>query len=199
MHTHQTRAHDPDECLAQGQERSRVVTWRDPLTVLASARGRSGLDMLRAMRDDVLPHPPMARLLQMELIAVEVGRAEVRCLVDESVYNPLGTVHGGLVATLLDTVTGIAVQSTLPEGMTLTSIQLAANFLRPVQGSSGPLTAVGTVVKPGRRVAFAEGEVRNAIGRVVATATSSLLVFPLSSADGVPPARPEPTVTEESR
>jgi uncharacterized protein (TIGR00369 family) len=141
----------------------------------------------------------MARLLQMEVIGVEVGRAEVRCLVDESVYSPLGAVHGGLVATLLDTVTGLAVQATLPEGMSFTSIQLTVNFLRPVHGSSGPLTAVGTIVKPGRRVAFAEGQVRNATGRVVATATSSLLVFPLPSVDGAPPARPEPTATEDIR
>src|SRR6476620_5243255 len=103
MRTHPAAAHDREEFLADGQDRSRVVTWRDPVTALAGRRGRSGLEMLCDMRDGVLPHPPMARLLQMELVGVEVGRIEVRTLVDESVYNPLGTVHGGLVATVLDT------------------------------------------------------------------------------------------------
>jgi uncharacterized protein (TIGR00369 family) len=88
-------------------------------------------------------------------------------------------VHGGLVCTLLDTVAGCAVHTTLPAGFGYTSIELKVNYLRAVHLTSGPLTAVGTVVKPGRRVAFAEGEVYDAAGKVVATATSSLLVFPI--------------------
>jgi uncharacterized protein (TIGR00369 family) len=74
------------------------------------------------------------------------------------------------------------VHSTLPQGLGYTSIELKVNYLRPVHATSGPLTAVGRVVKPGRRVAFAEGEVLDAAGRVVATASSSLLVFPLPTA-----------------
>jgi uncharacterized protein (TIGR00369 family) len=80
---------------------------------------------------------------------------------------------------LLDTVAGCAVHTTLPAGVGYTSIELKVNYLRAVHASSGPLTAIGRVVKPGRRVAFAEGEVLDAAGRTVATATSSLLVFPV--------------------
>src|SRR5919206_3300742 len=118
-------------------------------------------------------------LLQMEIVDLTEGRVEFGCRLDESVYNPIGVVHGGLVCTLLDTVAGCAVHTTLPQGMAYTSIELKVNYLRAVHASSGPLTAIGTVVKPGRRVAFAEGEVRDAGGRTVATASSSLLVFPL--------------------
>jgi uncharacterized protein (TIGR00369 family) len=104
------------------------------------------------------------------------------CAVDESVYNPIGVVHGGLACTLLDTVVGCAVQTTLPQGQGYTSIELKVSYLRAVHATSGPLTAVGTVVKPGRRVAFAEGTLADAAGRTVATASSSILVFPLPPA-----------------
>ncbi len=179
MRANQTPAGERGGVLAWGPARSRVVTWHDPSVIVAAARGCSGLDTLRAIRDGDLPPPPMVRLLQMDLVDLEEGRVEVRCAVDESVYNPLGAVHGGLVATLLDTVAGWAVQSTLQEGVGFTSIELKVSFLRPVHVSSGPLTAIGAVVRPGRRVAFAEGQVRDTAGRIVATASSSLLVFPL--------------------
>jgi uncharacterized protein (TIGR00369 family) len=164
---------------AWGEPRSRTVTWHDPLVVAAGALERSGLETLQALRDGILPPPPIVPLMQMDLVVVEEGRVEFSCLVDESVYNPIGVVHGGLVCTLLDTVAGCAVHSTLPQGVGYTSIELKVNYLRPVHAGSGPLTAIGRVVKPGRRVAFAEGEVLDAGRRPVATATSSLLVFPL--------------------
>jgi uncharacterized protein (TIGR00369 family) len=146
------------------------------MQVAAAGLSMSGLDLLRAVRDGVLPPPPISALFQMGVNAVDVGRVEFTCELDESAYNPIGVVHGGLVCTLLDTVVGCAVHTTLPVGSGYTSIDLAVSYLRPVHGTSGPLVAVGTVVKPGRRVAFAEGSVRDASGKVVATATSSLLV-----------------------
>ena len=162
-----------------GEPRSRTVTWYDPLVTAAGGQERSGLETLEALRDGVLPPPPIVPLMQMDLVAVEQGRVEFSCLVDESVYNPIGVVHGGLVCTLLDTVAGCAVHSTLPRGTGYTSIELKVTYLRAVTADSGPLRAVGRVVKPGRRVAFAEGEVFDAAGRSVATASSSLLVFPV--------------------
>ena len=110
---------------------------------------------------------------------VEADGRGFSCTVDESVYNPIGAVHGGLVCTLLDSVAGCAVHTTLPAGVGYTSIELKVTYLRAVTRASGPLTAVGTVVKPGRRVSFAEGQVFDAAGKLVATASSSLLVFPL--------------------
>ena len=166
---------------AWGQPRSRTVTWYDPLVTAAGALERSGLETLEALRDGVLPPPPIVPLVQMDLVAVEEGRVEFSCLVDESVYNPIGVVHGGLVCTLLDTVAGCAVHSTLPRGTGYTSIELKVTYLRAVTADSGPLRAVGRVIKTGRRVAFAEGEVLDAAGRSVATASSSLLVFPIPS------------------
>jgi uncharacterized protein (TIGR00369 family) len=169
------------EPLAETPEplRSRTVTWDDPMVTAAGGLERSGLETLQAIRDGVLPPPPIAALMQFDIQEVAEGRVVFGCALDESVYNPLGVVHGGLVCTLLDTVAGCAVHSTLPQGLGYTSIELKVNYLRAVRADSGRLTAVGTVVKPGRRVAFADGQVLDAAGRLVATASSSLLVFPL--------------------
>ncbi|WP_349863647.1 PaaI family thioesterase [Leifsonia sp. WHRI 6310E] len=139
----------------------------------------SGLDYLRAMIDGVLPPPPIASLMDMTLVEAAPGTATFVCEPGESHYNPIGTVHGGLVCTLLDSVLGCAVQTTLPQGQGYTSIEIKVNYLRPVLAGSGPLTCVGTVTKPGNRVAFADGVVTDAAGKVVATATGSLLVFPI--------------------
>ena len=170
---------EPSAPEAWGDPRSRTVTWYDPMITAAGALERSGLETLVAIRDGVLPPPPIAMLMQFDIRSLEEGRVEFGCTLDESVYNPIGVVHGGLVCTLLDTVAGCAVHTTLPAGMAYTSIEIKVNYLRPVHATSGPLTAVGRVTKPGRRVAFAEGEILDAQGRGVATASSSLLVFPI--------------------
>jgi uncharacterized protein (TIGR00369 family) len=168
-----TRPADP----SWGEPRSRTVTWYDPMQVAAAGLSMSGLQLLEQVRDGVLPPPPISQLFQMGVTTVEPGRVVFTCELDESAYNPIGVVHGGLVCTLLDTVVGCAVHTTLPVGTGYTSIEIKVSYLRPVHGTSGPLVAAGTVVKPGRRVAFAEGSVSDASGKVVATATSTLLVF----------------------
>lgn len=139
----------------------------------------SGVDYLQAMIDGVLPPPPIAGLLQFGIVSVEPGRVVFTCQPDESAYNPIGAIHGGLVCTLLDSVTGCAVHSTLPQGKGYTSVEIKVNYLKAVRLGSGLLTATGTVVKPGSRVVFAEGVVTDAGGAVVATATSTLLIFDL--------------------
>ena len=177
----------PDAPADWGTSRTRTVEWHDPMITAAGALQRSGLETMQAIRDGILPPPPIAMLMQMGITALEEGRVEFTCAVDESVYNPIGVVHGGLVCTMLDTVAGCAVHTTLPAGVGYTSIELKVNYLRAVRAAGGPLTAIGRVIRPGRRVAFAEGQVTDASGRLVATASSSLLVFPLPEG-GAPPA-----------
>jgi len=137
----------------------------------------AGIDALRAIRDGELPAPPMAVLVNAEIAEVEPGRVVFRCAPGEEHYNPLGTVHGGLLCTILDTVAGCAAHTTLDAGLGYTSIEIKVSYLRPVTLGSGVLTAVGRVTKPGRRVIFADGEVVDAAGNLVATASSSLLVL----------------------
>jgi uncharacterized protein (TIGR00369 family) len=98
------------------------------------------------------------------------------CTPDESMYNATGTIHGGVVCTLLDTVTGCALLSTLPQGRGIMSVEIKVNYLKAVHPSSGPLSATGTVVRAGSRLGFTEGVVTNANGEAVATATSTLLI-----------------------
>ena len=139
----------------------------------------AGVDYLRAMVDGDLPQPPIAGLMQFGIVSAEPGRVVFSCRPDESAYNPIGAIHGGLICTLLDSVTGCAIHSTLPQGKGYTSVEIKVNYLKAVRLSSGQLTATGTVVKSGSRVGFAEGVVTDASGAVVATATSTLLIFDL--------------------
>jgi uncharacterized protein (TIGR00369 family) len=157
--------------------RSRIVSWRDPAAVSERAVRLSGLDYLDAVITGRLPHPPMAELMNITFVAAEHGAVTFTCTPDESAYNPLGVVHGGLVCTLLDSVTACALHTTLGPGQGITSIEIKVSFMRPVRLSSGVLTATGRVIKMGSRVSFCEGFVSDEREEIVATATSTLVVL----------------------
>jgi uncharacterized protein (TIGR00369 family) len=162
-----------------GPQQSRTVTWHDPAPTVARGMTMPGIDYLKAMIARELPPPPMARLMQFDLVEAEPGKVVFTCEPDASMYNPNGAIHGGLVCTVLDSVAGLALHSTLPPGKGYTSIEIKVNYLKAVRVNAGPLTATGTVVKSGSRVGFTEGVVADASGAIVATATSTLLVFDL--------------------
>jgi uncharacterized protein (TIGR00369 family) len=159
--------------------RTRTIEWDDPMIGAARAATMPGIDYLQGMIDGEIPAPPIVGLMNMTLVEVGPGTATFTCLPDESHYNPIGTVHGGFVCTVLDSAAGCAVQTTLPAGTGYTSLEIKVSYLRGVSAATGELTVVGTVVKPGSRVAFAEAVVTDREGRVVATASSTLLVFPI--------------------
>jgi uncharacterized protein (TIGR00369 family) len=164
-----------------GPSRERTITWNDPLATASAARGLGGREFLEAIRDGRVAPPPIALLLGFAIDAVGDGEVTFTGTPDESVYNPIGTVHGGYVATLLDSALGCAVHTTLPTGTGYTSIEIKINYLRPVLANGERLTVVGRVTKPGRRVAFADGEARDGAGRLLATAQSSFLVMPAAA------------------
>ena len=165
--------------MVWGTEQSRLVTWRDPVTTTAAVASMSGLAYWRGVIDGHFPPPPIGEIIQMRVVDVENGSITFSCTPDASMYNPLGTVHGGTVCTLLDTVTACAMHTTLPEGVGFTSVEIKVNYLKAVTAASGPLTAVGSVVRAGPRIGFTEGKVTDASGNLVATATSTLLIFEL--------------------
>jgi len=148
----------------------------------SKARDMAGLDYLRAMIDGEIPAPPIVALMDMTLVSATDGEATFTCLPNESHYNPIGAVHGGFACTVLDSAAGCAVHSTLAAGLGYTSLEIKVSYLRAITAASGTLTAVGRVVKPGSRVAFAEAELTDSEGRLVATASSTLLVFPIPAA-----------------
>jgi uncharacterized protein (TIGR00369 family) len=160
-----------------GALRSKTITWHDPMVTASNAGSLSGLDFLHAMRDRRFPPPPMARLMGFSLAHVEYGLAVFECTPDESAYNPIGVVHGGLVCALSDSAAGCAVQSTLEAGVAYTSIDINVTYLRAVTRDSGLIRATGRTTKPGRRVAYATVEVTGSTGKLLAQATSSCLVM----------------------
>jgi uncharacterized protein (TIGR00369 family) len=159
--------------------RERTFTWSDPKLTADAGREMAGIDLMRSLRDGVIPAPPVVALVGLSLTEVEVGRVVMRLTPAEYHYNPIGTVHGGILATLLDSVMGCAVHTTLPKGRGYTSLEIKVNYVRAVTDQSGELSAEGRVVHGGRRSAVAEGKVVDAKGRLCATASTTCLVFDL--------------------
>lgn len=139
----------------------------------------SGLEQLRAAFDPDRPEraPGIGKTMGFTIIEIEEGRVVFGGTPDESVYNPIGTVHGGYAATLLDSAVGCAVHSVLKAGQGYTTLELKVAYHRAMTKDTGPVRAEGRVVQAGRRAAFAEGRLTDAEGRLYATATSTLLVF----------------------
>ncbi|MEH0828203.1 MULTISPECIES: PaaI family thioesterase [unclassified Micromonospora] len=169
--------------MTQTQEpaRSRTFSWSDPVAGAAHVGRRGGLELLRAMIAGELAAPPIMHLIDMARMEADEGRVAVELVPQEFHYNPLGTVHGGVISTLLDTAAGCAVHTTLPAGIGYTSLDLNVKFLRPVTVASGMLRCEGTVLQRGRRTALAEARLTDAQGRLIAHATSSCLLFPLDT------------------
>jgi uncharacterized protein (TIGR00369 family) len=162
-----------------GTQKSREITWHDPAPTTSMGASMAGLDFMRAIMDGQVPTPSLHSLMQINMVSVEPGKVVFTCAPDESTYNLTGVVHGGVICALLDNAVGAAVRSTLPQGKGNTSVEIKVNYLKAVQQSSGLLTATGTVVKSGSRVAFTEGTVTDVSGALVATASSTVLVFDL--------------------
>jgi uncharacterized protein (TIGR00369 family) len=163
----------------QTEDRSRTFNWADPSISASMIGDTSGLELLQALSRGDYPPPPVMRLLGMDGLEVEEGRVTVTMPVMEYQYNPLGTVHGGVLATLLDTATGCAVHSTLPAGQGYTSLDLTTRFIRPVTIRSETLRCEGTVISRGRRTAIAEARLTDSAGRLIAHATSTCMIFDL--------------------
>ena len=149
------------------------------MDLIAESGGRlSGLELLRKMIDDGRG-PPIASTLQFRLDEIEKGRAVFRATPGPHAYNPIGVVHGGYAATLLDSACGCAVHSMLEAGQGYTTLELKVAYHRAITNDTGEVAATGRVVSFGRRVAFAEAQLTDAQGRLLASATSTLLVFEL--------------------
>ncbi|MFD7447038.1 PaaI family thioesterase [Streptomyces sp. NPDC059909] len=159
--------------------RSRTFEWGDPKVSAAAVGRTSGLEFLRDVLAGRLPAPPIAATLGFTLEEVEPGRAVFAMEPGEEHYNPIGSVHGGVYATLLDSAAGCAVQSVLPAGMGYTSLDLNLKFLRPITVDTGKVRAVGTVLNQGRRTALAQAELFDSQDRLLAHATSSCMLFPV--------------------
>jgi uncharacterized protein (TIGR00369 family) len=159
--------------------RSRTFSWTDPMLHASLVGDRTGLELLQAMAAGELPAPPIFHLTDMAGMRAEEGTVTVYLDPQEFHYNPLGTMHGGVISTLLDTAAACSVHSTLPAGVGYTSLDLTVKFLRPVTIATGRLTCTGTVLQRGRRTALAEARLTDPQDRLVAHATSSCMILNL--------------------
>lgn len=138
----------------------------------------SGLEELRWLRDNPEhSHPPMHAHMGMQIVEVDCGRVVATLSTKPSFTNLIGTVHGGVAATMLDSVMGCAVRSTLAVGVTYTTVELHINYIRAARTDGQLLQATGEIIHSGRRTAVAQGQIRDAEGTLIAHGTTTIMVF----------------------
>lgn len=138
----------------------------------------SGLDFLKGIVDGSQPSPPISELLGFHLVEVDEGRAVFEGTPEFRHYNPIGTVHGGFGATLLDSALGCAIFSTLQKGDAWTTLELKLNYVRPMSKDTGLVRAEGRIIHRGRTVATSQGELKDSAGKLYAHASTTCMIFP---------------------
>lgn len=159
--------------------RSRTITWELPVLNPAELASLSGLEYLRRglMTDGA--RTPISRLMDFRAVRFEEGLAVFEGTPAEFHYNPIGSVHGGFAATLLDSALGCSVHTALKPGFGYTTVELKVNYVRPLKLSTGPVTCEGKVIHVGGRIATAEARLTDADGKLYAHGTTTCLIFPL--------------------
>jgi uncharacterized protein (TIGR00369 family) len=163
------------------EERSRNVRWVDPHPALGVAREMGGLEYTRrVMRGDASP-APVCELVGFRFTLVDPGRIVIEFEPAEYHYNVVGSVHGGITCTLLDSAMSVAVHTTLPADHGFATLQLNTHFVRPIAVRTGRMRCEGKVTHSGRRIATAEGQLVDMSGRLYAHGTATCMTFPLGA------------------
>lgn len=149
------------------------------VTPLETARSLAGIDLFKGMMAGTYPAPPISRMLGMSMDEVELGRVVFGYTPIFDHYNPLGSVHGGIAATLLDSVMGCCVHTTLKAGTGYTTVEIKVNYVRAMSDKTGRVKAEGKVINVGARIATSEGRLTDASGRLLAHGTTTCLIFPI--------------------
>jgi uncharacterized protein (TIGR00369 family) len=175
------RASDAAEDFAQSSPEtssSRTITWQDPTVSAAAGAQMAGLDYVRAIQTGEIPPPPIAVVMNYSITELEEGRAVFEGDPGEEHYNPIGVVHGGYAATILDSALGCAVHTTCPVGVGYTSQTLEVKYLRPITRDTGTVRCEADVVYRGRKTATSEARLTEAdSGKLLATGTSTCLIL----------------------
>lgn len=168
----------------QNAERTRTFSWDDPMIPGQLARELSGLEFLQAMIRGEIPRPPIAYTLNFVLTEVEAGRAVFTVEPAEYHYNPIGMVHGGLAATVMDSALGCAIQSTLPAGVYYTTLEIHVNYIRALRANMGVLRCEAEIIHSGRTTATAHARLLDAEGKLYAHATTTCIIFRPNEGNG---------------
>jgi uncharacterized protein (TIGR00369 family) len=153
------------------------VAHADPLALAARGRELSGMEYVRAIFSGELPPPPIATLMGFRGVEAESGRAVFEMEPGPQHYNPIGSVHGGVALTLLDSAMGCAIHTMLERGVGYTTLEVKTNFVRPILAETGLIRCEGTVLHAGSRVATAEGRLTDAAGKLLAHGTTTCLIL----------------------
>ena len=161
----------------QGQARTRTFSWTSPAEHAALLAGAGGLELLQGMAAGELPPPPIMSMIGLAAMEAEEGSVTFFLDPQEFHYNPLGSMHGGVISTLLDSAAACSLHTTLAAGVGYTSLDLNVKFLRTITIDSGRLACKGSVLQRGRRTALTEARLTDTEGRLLAHATSSCMIF----------------------
>jgi uncharacterized protein (TIGR00369 family) len=157
--------------------RTRTITWDDPLALAKAGAGLSGLEYLNKIVAGKLPPPPIGLLMDFRIAEIIEGRAVFLVTPAEYHYNPIGVVHGGVAATLLDSAMGCAIHSTLPAGAGYTTLEIKVNYIKAMSVETGEVRCEANTIYVGRRTATAEGKILDANGKLYAHGTTTCLIF----------------------
>ena len=160
-------------------EREYLAEWGDTDAIRRASAGSTGFEVLSMIADGRLPAAPIGQTLGFRLETVGDGAATVLCEPAERQYNPMGIVHGGVPAALIDAATGCAIQSRLQPGYSFSTVSLTCEFFRAITLETGPVRCVGRLVKHGRRISVADAEVVDRDGTVLVRGTATCLAHPL--------------------
>jgi len=164
--------------LSPETTRSRTFVWQDPAPTVAAGAAMTGMEYMTAVVTGQVPPPPMAVTMRLSPIEIEEGRVVFEGEPGEEHYNPIGVVHGGYAATLLDSALGCAVHTTLPAGVGYSSLGLEAKYVRPITRDTGRVLCEATVLYRGRRQATAEATVTAAdSGKLLAHGIATCMVL----------------------
>jgi uncharacterized protein (TIGR00369 family) len=161
----------------QAPARTRTIEWQDPVDGAQRGMRMSGLEYMHALIAGEIPPPPIALSLGFTLAEVGEGRAVFTMEPAEFHYNPIGVVHGGVAATLLDSAMGCALHTTLPAGVGYTTLELKLNYLRPMTRDTGPVRAEAAILNAGRTTALVEARLVDSRGKLLAHATSTCMIL----------------------
>ncbi len=161
--------------------RKRTHNWTNPLEMAEKAKTMSGFDFLNGIRNGEIPPAPIAETLGFYPLSMEEGKAVFEFEPQEFHYNPIGSVHGGVITTVLDTVMGCSLQSVLPQGVAYTTLELKVNFLKAVTIKDGKMKSTGKIIHLGRTTALVEANLTNEAGKVYAHGVSTCMIFKLEN------------------
>ena len=153
------------------------VPAADPREVAEQGLRLSGMEYIQAIFRGELPAPPISELMGFRGVEAEPGRAVFEMEPGPQHYNPIGSVHGGIALTLLDSAMGCAVHTTLGAGVGYTTLEVKTNFVRPITADTGVIRCEGVVIHQGSRIATAEGKLTDPNGKLLAHGTTTCLII----------------------